>query len=163
MSNNNNKLVKYNQSVPSTFSRDEFLTPISSFFNDFFDEKFPVLKNGFFEEGSYPRCDISETDTSLELIAEIPGLDKSQVKVELNDDGVLSIAGEKHQETEDKKKNYVHKELKRSSFYRSFFVGDNIDKEKIDAKFDNGILTITLPKTIPTPKTEPKRIEIKSA
>ena len=56
---------------------------------------------------------------------------------------------------------YVHKELKKSSFCRSFSVGNNIDKEKLNAKFNNGILTITLPKIVPDPKKEdPKRIEI---
>ncbi len=154
------QLVKRNTIVPSLFNRDEFLTPFSYALDSYFDEIFPSLGTGFFTKGSYPKVDISENDKNLEIVAEIPGLNKDQVKVELNN-GILSISGEKKEEVEDKKKNYVHKELKHSSFYRSFSVGDNVNEENIDAKFENGVLTITLPKTEPTPKPEPKQIEVK--
>lgn len=146
--------------VPSLINRDEFLTPFSYALDSYFDEFFPSLGTGFFSKGSYPKVDISDNDTNLEIVAEIPGLNKDQVKVELNN-GVLSISGEKKEEVENKKKNYIHKELKHSSFYRSFVVDDNIVGDDVDAKFENGVLTINLPKKSPTPKPEPKRIEIK--
>ena len=159
--NMNTKLVRYEKPLfPSLFSREEFLTPFSTLFDDFFNESFPSLDVGFLSKSAYPRIDISETDISLELTAEVPGLTKEQVSIELND-GILSIKGEKKQEEEKKDKKYVHRELKHSSFCRSFVVGENVDKNAIDAKFENGILTVNLPKVTPTPKAEPKKIEIK--
>ncbi len=146
--------------VPSLINRDEFFTPFSYALDNYFDEAFPSLGARFFSKGSYPKVDVSENDTSLEIVAEIPGLNKDQVKVELHD-GVLSISGEKKEEVENKKKNYIHKELKHSSFYRSFVVGENVNETNVDAKFENGVLTINLPKTTPTPKPEPKKIEIR--
>jgi HSP20 family protein len=154
------KLVRYNQNWPSLPSRDEFFTPISIWADQLFDELFPALDSGFFGRGSYPKVNVEEEGNKLILTAEIPGLTKEQVKVELND-GVLSIKGEKKEEIEDKKKKYLHRELKHSAFVRSFVVGDSVKQEDVDAKFENGVLRITLPKIDPIPKPAPKQIEVK--
>jgi len=156
-------LVKYNKLLPSffdSFDRDEFLTPFSSILDDYFNQSFPYLDTGFFGKGSYPKVDVIDEEKQIIINAEVPGLAKDQVSVELNE-GILSIKGEKKEENEEKKKNYVHKELKHSSFCRSFLVGDNVNKDAVDAKFENGVLIVTLPKTTPMPKVEPKKIEIK--
>lgn len=155
-----NSLVRYNKSVSSLFNRDEFLTPFSTVFDDYFNDLFPSLDVGFFKNGAYPKVDVIDEENRVVINAEIPGLTKDQVSVEL-ENGVLRIKGEKQQEDEQKTKNYVHRELKHSSFCRSFSIGNNIDKDSVDAKFENGILNVTLKKTVPTPKVEPKKIEIK--
>ena len=111
-------------------------------------------------KGAYPKVDVIDEDTQVTINAEVPGLSKDQVSVTL-DDGVLQIKGEKKEEINDTTKRYVHRELKHSSFCRSFSIGENIDKESVDAKFENGVLSVTLKKTVPTPKPEPKRIEVK--
>ena len=159
-----NSLVRYSSPVvPSLFDRDEFLTPFSSLFDDFFNSSFPTLSLGedFFEKGTYPKVDVSDEPTQILIEAEVPGLTKEQVEVEI-DNGVLRIKGDKQEVQDSSSKKYVHKELKRSSFCRSFIIGDNIDQSKLDAKFENGILKLVLPKKVPDPKKEEvKKIEIK--
>jgi len=158
-----NSLVRYNSSFPSLFDRDEFLTPFSSFFDDFFNNSFPTLSFGddFFGKGTYPKVDISDEVDKITIEAEVPGLTKEQVSVEI-DNGVLKIKGNKQDVVDTSSKKYVHKELKRSSFCRSFVIGNNINKDKLDAKFDNGVLTIVLPKLVPDKaREEVKKIEIK--
>ena len=78
------------------------------------------------------------------------------------DNGILRIKGEKKAVDEKKAQTYVHRELKHSSFCRSFSVGENIDTAKLGAKFENGILEVTLPKKTPEKKVEPvQKVEIK--
>lgn len=153
--------VKRNSIVPSLLNRDEFLTPFSNLFDDFFNDSFDFLGKDFFEKGTYPKVDVRNEDTQIVIDAEVPGLSKDQVSVEL-DNGILRIKGEKKDADEKKTKTYIHKELKHSSFCRSFSIGDNIDPEKLTAKFENGLLEITLPKKVPEQKVAPvKQIEIK--
>lgn len=153
--------VKRNSVVPSLLNRDEFLTPFSNLFDDFFNDSFDFLGKDFFEKGTYPKVDVRDENTQIVIEAEVPGLAKDQVSVEL-DNGILRIKGEKKDSDEKKTKTYVHKELKHSSFCRSFSIGDNIDSEKLTAKFENGVLEITLPKKVPEQKVAPvKQIEIK--
>jgi len=153
--------VKRNSIVPSLLNRDEFLTPFSTLFDDFFNDSFDFLGKDFFEKGTYPKVDVRDEDAQIVIEAEVPGLAKDQVSVEL-DNGILRIKGEKKDSDENKTKTYVHKELKHSSFCRSFSIGDNIDSDKLVAKFENGLLEITLPKKVPDRKLVPvKQIEIK--
>ena len=164
---NTNKLVRYNAYNPSLFtSMDEFLTPFTSLYNEVFNSSFPDLFANFgidfYGKNSYPKVDIQDNETSTLIEAEIPGLSKDQVSVEIKDD-ILTIKGEKQD-----KKDYstgsqcIHKELKKSSFSRSFSLNSNYDKESVAAKFNNGILEITLKKLKPTPKKEESRkVEIK--
>ena len=163
----NNKVVKFNNNAPVRtpwpFPEVEALTPFSSIFNDFFNESFPSLDVGFFEKNSYPKVDVIDENEQTIIEAEIPGLAKEQVSIEVEND-VLRIKGDKKEEVTSggTPKKYLHRELKRSSFCRSFTLGDNYNKDKIDAKFENGILKIYLPKHIPEPKKEEvKKIDIK--
>jgi len=153
--------VKRSPYTSALLNRDEFLTPFSNLFDDFFNASFDFLGKDFFEKGTYPKVDIRDEDHQLVIEAEVPGLNKDQISVEI-DNGVLRIKGEKKDTDEKKAKSYVHRELKHSSFCRSFSIGDNIQTDKLAAKFDNGVLEIVLPKKVPEPKIEPpRRIEIK--
>ena len=153
-------LIKYKAGVPSGFDRDEFLSPFSNLFNEVFNEVFDEFGKDFFESGTYPKVDIRDEDSALIIDAEIPGLKKDQVAIEV-DNGILRIKGEKKSTSDDKQQTYVHRELKHSTFCRSFSIGSNIDADKLTAKFENGVLEITLPKKVLTsPVEKVRKIEI---
>jgi HSP20 family protein len=117
----------------------------------------PRLDMGGFDFA--PRVDTAETDTAYELTAELPGVDEKDIKIAL-EDNVLSISGEKKAEREEKKKDYVMSERSYGSFKRAFTLPDNVDPEKIAAKFEKGVLKVTLPKTAPSPAKQ-REIPIK--
>ena len=91
------------------------------------------------------------------IIAEIPGLDKKHLNVEV-EDGVLTVSGEKHHIKEDENAKVLRRELKASSFKRNFELGENLDGENIKATFKNGILNIDIPKVEPE---QPKKTFVK--
>lgn len=107
----------------------------------------------------FPRVDISEDEKHLYVSVEIPGVSKEDVKVTINDDNILVIKGEKKREfkTEDKERNFIRVERSYGSFQRSFMLPDNVQRDNVAAKFENGVLTITLEKVESEP---PKQIEI---
>ena len=98
--------------------------------------------------GWFPAMEIVEKDDALLVTAELPGVKKDDVDITL-EEGILTIRGEKKEEiTKDEKDNKFHMwERKYGSFQRSFTLPNEVEAEKIAAKFDNGILTLTLPKT----------------
>lgn len=102
-----------------------------------------------------PRVDVSETDQAIELSAELPGIEEKDVELLVQDD-VLTIRGEKKLEKEEKKKNYHMVERQYGSFQRSYELPEIVDREKIAAKFDKGVLTVTLPKTAKAKETARK-------
>ena len=93
-----------------------------------------------------PRIDVSETDQAIELAAELPGMEEKDVELLVQDD-VLTIRGEKKLEKEDKRKDYHVVERQYGSFQRAFSLPEIVDREKIAAKFDKGVLRVTLPKS----------------
>lgn len=111
------------------------------------------------EIGWTPRLDVSETDEALEIIADLPGMDKNDIKVSLEDD-LLTIKGERKEEREKKDKQYHTIERRSGSFYRALRLPVEVEMEKIAATFKDGVLTLTLPKTKDT-KKKVSQIEIK--
>jgi HSP20 family protein len=112
-----------------------------------------------------PRVDISETDKELRLTAELPGVEQKDISVTLTGD-VLTIKGEKRTESEtksgDKEPMYHRVERSYGSFQRSMSVPYDVDPSKVDAKFKDGVLTVTLPKPAEVQR-QAKQIEIKKA
>ncbi len=106
-----------------------------------------------------PRVDVTEDNENLYVEADIPGVDKKDVKVSVVGD-VLTISGEKKKESRDENKNYYKLERTGGSFSRSFTLPSEIHNDKITAEFTNGVLKITLPKTEEAKIVE-KQIEIK--
>ena len=141
-------------------SRDEFLTPVDSLLDRFFNEAVPAFGQDFgvefFGNNSYPKVDVKDYDDKITIEAEIPGLAKEDVSVDLESQ-VLTITGGKREVKDDEGARYIRKELKRSSFKRSFKLGDNMNVKKIQADFDNGLLLVTVPKR---EKDEPKKVKI---
>jgi HSP20 family protein len=126
--------------VPFNFrgvsKRDDSL---DNFFNDFFE-----IDKNFFGETYSIKADIKDDGDKYILEAEMPGIDKKDIGLNIKDDQlVLSYKTESDNET--KKDNYIRRERKYGQFSRSFYIED-VDTEKIDAKYENGILKVTLPK-----------------
>ncbi|OGU75886.1 MAG: heat-shock protein Hsp20 [Ignavibacteria bacterium RBG_16_34_14] len=123
---------------------------IHRFFNDF-----PSADFNYF-----PHIDISDDEKNIYVEAEIPGVKKEDMKITLQDN-ILTITGEKKKEKEEEdKKNFFRSERVYGSFTRSFTLPEDIDPDSVDAKFDNGILNITIAKSHPK-KVAEKLIEIK--
>ena len=93
-----------------------------------------------------PSVDISETDNAYLVKAEIPGVNKDDVKVTI-EDGMLTIQGERKQEKEDKDKKYHRIERSYGSFMRSFRIPDDADESAVKAEFKDGMLNVTLNKS----------------
>lgn len=106
-----------------------------------------------------PLVDISEDDKEYCIRAELPGLKKEEVKVTV-ENGVLSIAGERQYEKEDKNRKYHRIERAYGNFVRSFSVPDDADPSKVSAEFKDGVLNVRLAKD---ERAKPKTIEVKVA
>lgn len=106
---------------------------------------------------NFPRIDVKESGDKLIVIAEIPGMKRDDIQVTVHD-GTLTISGERSKESEEKHEGYLRREISRGSFKRSFVLPDTVDVEKIDAKYEDGILNIEFPKV---EEAKPKQIEVK--
>jgi HSP20 family protein len=104
-----------------------------------------------------PSVDISESNEEFVIKAELPGVNKDDVKVAV-EDGVVRIQGERKQEKEEKDKKYHRIERSYGSFLRTFTLPSNIDETKIQAQFKDGLLNVRLPKA---PSAKPKAVEVK--
>ena len=126
-----------------------------SIFDDFFDSMLGAW-------GKYtqrvPAVDVEETPEEFTIKAEMPGFDEKNVKITV-DKHVLHITGTVDEKEDEKAgRKYLIKERRHESFERSFSLPDGLDESAISAKFENGILSVTLPKT---PEEKPRQIEVK--
>lgn len=135
------------------------LTTIQDRINRLFDEnigrvRFPDME---LAGGSWnPAVDIYETKESIVLKAELPGLDKKDFSIEVKDN-LLTLKGERKFEKETKEENYYRMERAYGSFTRSFTLPTSVDKDKVKAKFKDGILEVTIPKT---EAAKPKQVNV---
>lgn len=129
------------------------IMPRKFYLDDIFDEMMLPKKE------QHMKCDIYEKDGNYHIEMDVPGFDKKDISIEAND-GYLTITAEKNSEDEEKNgnKNYIRRERVYGKVERSFYLGD-LDQDKIDAEFKNGILNIVVPKKEET--SNKKRIEIK--
>ena len=130
-------IIRRRNNLPArAMTKQEFLTPFDRIFDDMLGSMFPTIANDFgddfFTKGSYPKVNVINYDQCIEIT-----------------DGVLTINGVSNQRTPVDDSQYLKREIKRSSFRRSFTLGDNLDSENVSAKFDNGILTLSIPKLVP--------------
>ncbi len=113
------------------------------FMNGLFDDDFfPVVNT---RSASLPAVNIREDDKRFILDLAVPGMDKKDLKIDINED-VLTVSSESKHESEDNREGYKRKEFSYSSFCRSFQIPENVNSEKIEANYRDGILTVTLPK-----------------
>ena len=144
---------------PGHLNRDEFLTPFDAIFDNLMKETFPTFKEDVgvsFNKGAYPKVNVYEYDDKVGIVAEIPGLDKQNVTVDV-EDGVLTISGDKHGFDTDGGK-CITRELKQSAFKRSFNLGEHLDGANVGATFKDGLLSISVPKKEPE---QPKKHSVK--
>ena len=127
---------------------------------DIFDE---VFADPFFgeKENKIMKTDLKEKDGKYMLEIDVPGYDKEDIKIELNE-GYLTVSAEKNEEKEDKDKHakYLKRERFTGMCSRSYYVGENLKEEDIKASFKNGILTIEFPKEAEKKVEEKKYIPI---
>lgn len=129
--------------------REDFFRPfrelqreIDRLFEDFFA---PSVRRRSEVFSFTPDIDVYETDKELVIEAEVPGMDKKDITVKI-EDNVLKISGEKKLEREHKDRNYRVYERSYGKFERCLALPDYVDTEKIKAKYENGVLTVTIPK-----------------
>ena len=152
--------VAFRTNIPF-FNRDEFLTPFDKMFDAMVESQFPdiVKQVGVKPYGNtaYPKVNVYEYDDKIGIVAEIPGLNKKQLNVDV-EDGVLTISGDKHSTFEDDGAKVIRRELKQSSFKRSFELGEMLDGDNIAANFKDGVLSVSIPKVEPE---KPKKTYVK--
>jgi HSP20 family protein len=154
--------VRRGEIAPSTVFRPfEWVTDIDRWFDDFrssFDELFyrphrlmeaPLLRT--------PAMDVYDEGDQYVISAELPGLDKSDIDIEMTKD-TLVIKAEQEEEKEIQKEGVLRKERGKRAFYRKFTLPDDVKQEEIEATLDKGILRLTIPKKEPEPA---KKVEIK--
>lgn len=107
-----------------------------------------------------PLIDVTEEGNQYVIHAELPGFDKDDVDVELNEDVLLLKAG-KTAESEDQSKNYVYRERSYASFRRTIFFPEEVDPSKVEGTMDNGLLTLTVPKRGPRPEERMTKLKLK--
>jgi len=114
-----------------------------------FDALDDLFKPVFFDQSGDMRTDIRETENGYELDIEMPGFKKDQIKVCL-ENGYINVSGNKRtgETAERNGKKYLRKEIS-ESFQRSYYVGDDITEDSIKAKYENGILMLSVPKSAP--------------
>lgn len=131
---------------------------LPSFRRAFEPERFREGERGF--GFAAPAIDFAEDDNAYHLTAEMPGLSDKDVNLELSGD-VLTIAGEKREEKEEKEKNYHWSERRYGSFRRAIQLPQHIERDRIEANFRNGVLSVTLPKSEDA-KQRQRKIEVKA-
>jgi len=127
-------LIKYNTNDyrPTTFRGF-----VDRFFNDdFYGGSVPSFS---------PKVDIAESDKEYEIQLHVPGMKKGDFSIDLNEDQI-TISGERKFENEKKEKNYYSVESYFGSFKRTFYLPEIVNRENVDAKYEDGILNIVLPK-----------------
>ncbi len=133
-------LTPYSKRGTGLVKRND-LFDMRSIFDDFFSDSFMPA---FFNTANPMKADIRETEKEYIIDAELPGVKKEDIRLELRDD-VLSISVEHNEQVNEERENYIRKERRYGSFGRSFCV-ENVNDEKVTAKYNDGILTVTLPK-----------------
>ena len=143
--------VAFHTNLP-LLDREDFLPPFDRMFDQIVEAQFPDVTRAVgvkpFQGTAYPKVNVYEYDDKIGIVAEIPGLDKKQLNIEV-EDNVLTISGDKHTVADDEGAKVLRRELKASSFRRSFELGELLDGDSVAAKFKDGVLSVSIPKVEP--------------
>jgi len=131
-------LIRYNSAL-NDYTPTSFNNLIDRFFND------KLTRGGGSAYSFVPRVDIIEEEKAFEIHVAVPGMSKDDFKIDLNDN-YLTISGERKFNREKKEDNFYSMETQYGTFSRSFSLPENVDANKISAKYVNGILEVTVPK-----------------
>ncbi|NMP30104.1 Hsp20/alpha crystallin family protein [Thalassotalea sp. M1531] len=125
----------------------------------FFDHFFPDKRKDEAGQAFFsPKVDITDKGDNYEIIAELPGVNKEDVSVQLHD-GILTIEAKTCEESKSEKDKVIRRERRTGYFSRSFTLGTNVSANDIHAKFEKGLLTLTAPKLVEQ-ETEKRKISI---
>lgn len=149
-------VTRWDRGFPAISSLQSLRYDLNRIVDEFFRGDYPA-NDSFFTRDWNPAVDIVENNDAYVLHAELPGMNKNDVKITL-ENNILTIRGEKKNETEEKENGYHRLERSYGSFERSFTIPGMIKQEDIDAKYNNGILSLTLPKA---EEAKPKFIDVK--
>lgn len=127
----------------------------SNLFDNFFTEDFPSLKGDFF---TTPAVNVKETATGFQLAVSAPGFNRDKIKLTV-DNNQLTIAGEMEEYKEENGERFTRREFRHGSFERQFTLPDSVNADAIKANYENGILTVEIPKK--EEFTKPSKREIK--
>lgn len=142
------------------YTRDEFLTPFDKLFDEVFNNFGVTPYAGSYSKTSFPKVDLVEYTDKLVLEADVSGLSREDISVELEGDTLTIKGGKKPASTEtDNNARYVYREIKRSSFVRSFAIGEGVDKSKIKVDYQNGTIKIVLPR-VKVEEQRPQKIKL---
>ena len=146
------------RTVDTSFNR---LPSLPSWFDDVLGKSFGNEFMSNFNTGiTLPAVNVMDTDNEFVVEMAVPGLKKSDFKIDI-DNHILSVGAETKSETNEDNENYTRREFGYSSFKRTFAIPDSVENEKIHAGYNDGILKITLPKREEAKKKPIKTIEIK--
>ena len=134
-------LIPYGRRNKGLSQRPQSVFDMDSMFDNFFNDSFMPT---WFTGDTHIRVDIKENEKEYIVEADMPGVKKEEINLELNNDR-LTIAVERNEEINEEKENYIRKERRSGSFCRSFYV-ENVKDDEIEAKFENGVLSVILPK-----------------
>lgn len=134
-------LTPYHRRNNGLSGRNDFLD-LRNVFDDFFNDS--MLPSIFGAAGNPIRADIRETEKEYIVEAEIPGVNKEDIKLDLRDD-TLTVSVEHNEQVNEENENYIRRERRYGAYSRSFYV-ENVTHEAVTAKYNDGILTVTLPK-----------------
>ena len=145
--------------MPSIFGENLF----DDFMNDFSFPTFPNVDKELYGKHAknLMKTDVKETENAYEIDIDLPGFKKDEIQIELKD-GYLTVSAEKglDKDEEDKKGKYIRKERYAGALSRTFYLGEEIREEEIKAKFENGILSVSIPKEEEKKVEGPKHISI---
>ena len=126
---------------------------LPTFFNDFFDNDWMMKTNA-----TAPAINVVESDKDYKVEVAAPGMKKEDFNIHLGDNNELIITMEQKNENKEEHKKYLRREFAYSKFQQSFILPDDVEKEKISASVNDGILTIDLPKHTPEEKAKVNRV-----
>lgn len=143
----------------TTSDRQSSMPSFSSWVDEFFNRDWPAFSQNFNAGISLPKVNIRETADEYFVEMAVPGMQKSDFQIEL-DNKTLIISNEKKEEQETEKDNYTRREFGYSSFKRSFSLPETVNEEKIKAEYKDGILSLQLPKREEAKQKPPRSIKI---
>ena len=126
---------------------------LTTFFNDFFDNDWMMKTNA-----TAPAINVVESDKDYKVEVAAPGMKKEDFNIHLGDNNELVITMEQKNENKEEHKKYLRREFAYSKFQQSFILPNDVEKEKISASVNDGILTIDLPKHTPEEKAKVDRV-----
>ena len=143
-------LTKTSERFPTFF--DDFIKP----WNEWFDNENTLWSR----QARIPSVNITENKDEYNVSLAVPGMKKDDFKIDVQGN-ILTISCEKNETTEEKEKRYTRREYSYSSFSRSFTLPDEVNSEKIDARYEDGLLKLSLPRKEEAKKFTAKQIAVK--